>query len=59
VVTDFPISCVYIALTVGNHGAVAIVWLVVGGTLWWYVLCRTAEKVLDVLKDRPKKESLL
>ncbi len=59
VVADFPIFGVYIAMAVGNHGAAAIVWLVVAGTLWWYFLCRVAEKVSDALKERRKRESLL
>ena len=59
VVADFPISGVYIAMAVGNHGAAAIVWLVVAGTFWWYFLCRTAEKVSHALKERRKRESLL
>jgi hypothetical protein len=30
----------------------------IAGPLWWYFLCRTAEKIADALKERRKRESL-
>jgi hypothetical protein len=48
-IVDLPISLVYIALA-WNYGVLAAIWLVVVGTLWWYLLCRTAEKWIATRK---------
>jgi hypothetical protein len=59
VIADFPISGVYIAIAVGKYGAFAVAWLFVAGTLWWYFLCRTAERASAALKTRRRnRESL-
>lgn len=42
---DLPISLVYGALAFGGHEALAAACLVLGGTAWWYLLCRVSEKI--------------
>ena len=42
-IADVPVSIVTVELTFSQHGALAGVWAIVVGTLWWYLLCRTAE----------------
>ncbi len=50
---DFPISLVVQAL--GPHySALAAIWVVVAGTLWWYVLSRAAEALLKKFARRQK-----
>ena len=44
VLIDLPISLVY-GLLVWRHEALALLWLMVAGTCWWYLLCRAAESV--------------
>lgn len=34
---DLPVSALAYALA-WNHGTIAAVWVVVAGTLWWYIL---------------------
>lgn len=48
---DFPISAVALA-AVWKHGAIAAAWILVVGTLWWYLLSRGAEFVVRRLKAR-------
>jgi hypothetical protein len=43
---DFPISLVAYALA-PYSGAVAAIWIVVAGTLWWYLLSRAAETLIN------------
>jgi len=43
---DLPISLVTFALA-WQHGVLAGIWLVVVGTLWWYLLCCAAEFVFN------------
>ena len=42
-IADIPVSIVTVVLAFGRHSVLAPVWAVVAGTLWWYLLCRTAE----------------
>jgi hypothetical protein len=42
-IADFPVSLVTVGLAFSNHGVLAGIWSIVAGTLWWYLLCRTAE----------------
>jgi hypothetical protein len=51
VIVDFPVSIVYMSLAFVN-GALAFAWLAVVGTLWWYFLFRTAEKLVAPYKGR-------
>jgi hypothetical protein len=53
---DLPISLVYIALAWG-HEALAMAWLFVAGTLWWYLLCWILNKWIDHSKS-DKKDSV-
>jgi hypothetical protein len=46
---DLPISGVAYALT-WKYGALAVIWIMSAGTLWWYLLSRAVEAVLDKLK---------
>ena len=48
---DLPISLVSF-LTGWKYGLFAVVWTFVVGTLWWYLLSRTVEFVVDRFKDR-------
>jgi hypothetical protein len=41
-IADFPISLVALALSF-HYEALAWIWMVVVGTLWWYFLGRTAQ----------------
>src|SRR5580693_2379186 len=53
---DVPISLVADAL--GPHySALAGIWIVVGGTLWWYLLSRLTEGAINNLKCRRKPVS--
>ena len=49
---DFPVSVIFAFLAFGTHGAIAFVYLLVAGTLWWYLLCRIAEKASAALKRK-------
>ena len=46
---DFPISLVAYALE-PNYAVFAGIWVVVAGTLWWYVLSRLLESAVKLLK---------
>jgi len=48
-VADLPISVPYYALA-WKHGALAVTWIFLGGTLWWYVLGRGANALLEKLR---------
>lgn len=41
-IVDFPISFVALALSF-HHDALAWIWMIVVGTLWWYVLSLAAQ----------------
>jgi len=43
---DFPISLVAYALT-PKFAPLAAIWIVVAGTLWWYLLSRLAESAIN------------
>ncbi len=45
-IADFPISLVGLALAF-HYGALAWIWIVGVGTLWWYFLARAAEFVYN------------
>jgi hypothetical protein len=47
---DFPISIVTFVLA-WKHSVLAGAWLIVVGTLWWYLLSRGAELVIHKLRD--------
>jgi hypothetical protein len=42
-VADIPVSMVTVSLAFSHHGVLAGIWAAVAGTLWWYLLCLTAE----------------
>jgi uncharacterized protein (DUF983 family) len=42
-IADFPVSFVMLVLAFSSHGMLAWVWALVAGTMWWYLLCLTAE----------------
>lgn len=53
VIADIPISFLYVGLAMtGRHDALALGCLAVGGTAWWYGLCRTAEKIGPSFRTR-------
>jgi hypothetical protein len=53
VIVDIPISFLYVGLAIsGRHDALTLGCLVVGGTVWWYGLSRTVEKIATALRTR-------
>jgi hypothetical protein len=51
VLADLPISA--LAYAIGwKYGTLAAVWVLVAGTLWWYLLARGANFLIDVLHRR-------
>jgi hypothetical protein len=53
---DFPVSIVAYALT-PQFPALAAIWIVVAGTLWWYLLSRAAESLLNKFGQSQKSRS--
>ena len=53
---DFPISMVAYALT-PRYTPLAAIWIVIAGTLWWYLLSRAAESQLNRFRIRRKTVS--
>jgi hypothetical protein len=52
-IADLPISLLYAVLAMsGKHDALALSCLVLGGTAWWYGLCRMAEKIATIVRAR-------
>jgi hypothetical protein len=49
-IADFPLSAVTIMLAWG-HGALAAVWAVGAGTLWWYLLSLTAASLVGRIRS--------
>lgn len=54
-VADFPFSIVGFILA-WQHPALAMIWMVVVGTLWWYALSRVAEELWNHFADRRSPE---
>lgn len=50
-IADLPISLVAIALSF-HHDALAWIWMVVVGTLWWYLLGRAAQFLVSRFRAR-------
>lgn len=48
---DLPVSAIAYALA-WNHGMIAGTWVVVLGTLWWYLLSRVAERLIGRFRAR-------
>jgi len=46
---DLPVSAIGYALA-WKHGTFTAIWVVVVGTLWWYLLGRGAELLINKLK---------
>jgi hypothetical protein len=53
---DFPVSLVAFALA-PKFAALAAVWIVVAGTLWWYLLSRAAEFLINSLTQQRRPSS--
>ncbi|MGB7750492.1 MAG: hypothetical protein WCF88_02990 [Candidatus Acidiferrales bacterium] len=53
---DFPVSLVAEALA-PKFSALAAIWIVVAGTLWWYLLSRAAETLFYKFATRKKPVS--
>jgi hypothetical protein len=51
ILADLPISLVAFALA-WKYSALAAAWILVAGTLWWYLLSRGAELVVRKFKAR-------
>jgi hypothetical protein len=55
---DIPVSFVTIALALSSHAVLAGIWALVPGTLWWFLLCLTAEilarKIRGVTESSPQ-----
>ncbi len=54
-IADFPFSIVGFILA-WQHPALAMIWMVVVGTLWWYALSRAAEAMWKRFADRRSPE---
>jgi hypothetical protein len=50
---DFPVSLLAYALAPG-YAPLAAIWIVVAGTLWWYMLSRLAEILINKF-TQPRK----
>ena len=48
-VADFPVSLAVLALA-WKHPEIAAAWILIVGTLWWFVLSRAIEFVIRILK---------
>jgi len=48
---DLPISVLSYALG-WRYSAIAVIWIFVAGTLWWYLLARGAQFLIDALRRR-------
>jgi len=46
VLADLPISVPYYALA-WKYGGLAVTWIFLAGTIWWYVLSRAADTLLE------------
>jgi hypothetical protein len=53
---DFPISLLAHALT-PKYALLAATWIVVAGTLWWYLLSRLAERAINRFTRQRKTTS--
>src|SRR5580700_10874417 len=51
---DFPVSLVAYALP-PKYAALAAIWIVAAGTLWWYLLSRAAETAFNKFRHRQKR----
>jgi len=57
-VIDLPISLV--SYFIGwRYPGIAVAWVIVAGTLWWYLLSRIAEVLFYLLTDRGSPSSIL
>lgn len=54
--TDFPVSLVAYALA-PKYAPLAAIWIVVAGTLWWYLLSLAAETLFNRFKTHRKPVS--
>jgi hypothetical protein len=48
VICDLPISAVVFGFT-GQHPALAMGWILVAGTYWWYILSRAVRPVFSLI----------
>ena len=48
-VLDFPISVVAFML-VWQHGILSYLWILIVGTLWWYLLCLGVSKIRGIAR---------
>ena len=55
-VADFPLSIVGFILVLQYHPALAMIWMAVVGTLWWYALSRVGEALWKHFADRRSPE---
>ena len=51
-IADIPVSFVTVGLAFSQHDVLAGIWVVVAGTLWWYLLCRTAAFLAAKIRSR-------
>jgi hypothetical protein len=56
ILADFPVSLVVFALA-WHHAVLATIWLVVAGTLWWYLLSRLLELAVQWLMRKGEQSS--
>ena len=53
---DFPISLLTIGLAMSGRGLLALGWLFVTGSLWWYGLSLAARALFGVFADPAKSD---
>lgn len=57
--SDLPLSFVAYALA-WKYGALATIWIVIVGTLWWYLISCGIERLIGKLRDRaPVSQNLI
>jgi hypothetical protein len=50
-ILDLPVSLVSYGLA-WKHGALAMIWIFIAGTYWWYLLSRGTEFLIDSMRHR-------
>jgi hypothetical protein len=51
IVVDFPVSFIAVGLA-WSHQVLSLIWFLIAGTVWWYVLGRVVDAVLNRFRRR-------
>jgi hypothetical protein len=49
---DLPFSGFAVGFMFANHGVLAVAWVVLAGTLWWFILSLEAESIVRRIRSR-------